>query len=435
MFEDIRARLKHAWNIFRARDHTERYDPYESVGSYSSYNKARPRLSYSAERTTLASVFTRMAMDVAAFDFNHVRVDKEKKYQYTMKSGLNTCLTLEANIDQTGRAFILDVVLSLFDEGCVAIVPVETSASPEITGSYDMHSLRTGKIVEWYPSHVRVDVYNDKTGNREKITLPKSMVGIIENPLYSVMNEPNSTMRRLINKLVLLDAIDQQSGSGRLDVIIRLPYTIKSAAREKQAEKRRQAIEKQLSGSRYGIAYMDATENITQLNRPSQNNLLAQIEYLTKLLYSELGITDGVFNGTANQTQMSHYYDRTVEPIVLAIVEELTRKFLTKTARSQHQTIMAFRDVLRLLPADEMAKLVDSLSRNEIVTSNELRSVLGLKPSKDKEANELKNKNMPDDSKDSGLSRRETQTDEAVDVDEDEKPSGKYDKSTLYEDF
>jgi len=394
MAKSLGARLKHAWNVFRARDETEDY-AFKDIGAYSIYNPTRPRALIGNERSIITAVYNRIAMDVASYDIQHVRVDENGRYIETINDGLQYCLTVEANKDQTGRAFILDVAMSLFDEGYVAIVPVDTTISPIATGSYEIHTMRTGKIVEWYPDQVRVELYNDKTGNKDRVVIPKSIVGIVENPLYAVMNEPNSTLKRLIRKLNLLDTVDDASGSGKLDLIIQLPYVIKSEARQAQAEARRKAIEEQLIGSKYGIAYTDGTEHITQLNRPVENNLLSQITYLTNTLYSQLGITEDVFNGKGDEKAMLNYYSRTVEPIVMAIVEELRRKFLTKTARSQGQTIMGFRDVLKLVPANEMAEMADSFSRNEILTPNEIRSILGMKPANVPEADELRNKNLP----------------------------------------
>jgi len=387
-------RLRHAWNIFREREETNDYD-YKDLGSVSLYNPTRPHLFAMNERSIITAVYNRIAMDVAAYDIQHVRVDENGRYVETIHDGLQYCLSIEANKDQTGRAFILDVVMSLFDEGYVAIVPVDTTISPIITGSYEINTMRTGKIIEWYPDQVRVELYNDKTGLKDRVIIPKSIVAIIENPLYAVMNEPNSTLKRLSRKLSLLDTVDEASGSGKLNLIIQLPYVIKSEARQAQAESRRKAIEEQLSSSKYGVAYTDGTEHITQINRPIENNLLSQITYLTNTLYSQLGITEDVFNGKGDEKAMLNYYNRTVEPIVTAIVEELRRKFLTKTARSQGQTIMGFRDVLRLVPANEMAEMADSFSRNEILTPNEIRSILGMKPANVPEADELRNKNMP----------------------------------------
>ena len=395
MGETLGSRFNSAWNAFRKQDGYEDTYTYRDLGYSSSVNPTMPRLSRGSERTIVTAIYNRIAMDVSAFDINHVRIDDNNRFLETINSGMQSCLTVEANKDQTGRAFMHDVVLSMFDEGVVALVPVDTTISPLVTGSYDILSIRTGKILDWYPNTVRVEVYNDNTGRKEPLILPKSLVGIVENPLYAIMNEPNSTLRRLIRKLALLDAIDEQSGSGKLDLIIQLPYLIKTEARQKQAEERRKAIEQQLSGSKYGIAYTDGTEHITQLNRPSENNLLAQVTYLTNMLYSQLGISEDVFSGKANGETLLNYYNRTVEPIVTSIIEEMRRKFLTKTARTQGQTIMGFKDVLKLVPATEMAELADSFTRNEILTSNEIRSVLGIKPSTAPQADELRNKNMP----------------------------------------
>jgi hypothetical protein len=347
----------------------------------------------------------------------HVRLDQNGRYIETINSSLNDALTLAANADQTGRAFIQDVVMSMFDEGCVAIVPVETTLNPSVSGSYDIQSLRTGQILEWFPSEVRVRVYNERTGRKEDITLPKSMVAIIENPLYAVMNEPNSTLKRLITKLNLLDAIDQQSGSGKLDLIIQLPYVIKTEARRKEAEKRRQDIEGQLAGSKYGIAYTDGTEKVTQLNRPADNNLMTQITYLTSMLYGQLGMTESIFDGTADEKTMLNYYNRTIEPILSSITDGMRWKFLTKTARTQNQTIAAYRDPFRLVPVNDLAEIADKFTRNEILTSNEIRSVIGMKASKDPRADELRNKNL-------------NANDEPVDEKTSPKPVDKDDKQT-----
>jgi HK97 family phage portal protein len=335
-----------------------------------------------------------VALDVAAIDIFHVRLDENERYLEKINSGLNNCLTLEANTDQTARSFIQDIVMSMMDEGCVTIVPVDTSLNPTVTGSYDILSMRTGKILDWYPQHIKVRLYNEKSGQKEDVILPKSMVAIIENPLYAVINEPNSTMQRLIRKLNLLDAVDEQSSSGKLDLIIQLPYIIKTEARRQQAEKRRKDIESQLSGSKYGIAYTDGTEHITQLNRSVENNLLSQIEYLTSMLYSQLGITQSVLDGTADDKTMLNYYNRTIEPIISAIVDEMKRKFLTKTARSQNQSIKFFRDPFKLVPVTELAEITDKMTRNEVMTSNEIRQVIGMKPSEDPKADELRNKNL-----------------------------------------
>ena len=355
-------------------------------------------MSSGTERATIATVTTRIALDVASFDFRHVRTDEDGQYISTIDDSLNNCLTVSANKDQTGRAFIQDVVMSMFDEGVVALVPVETDRDPNSFGSYDIHSLRTGRIVTWYPSHVRVEVYNDQTGFKEQITLPKNVVGIIENPLYAIMNEPNSTLKRLMKKLALLDITDENNSSGKLDLIIQLPYTVKSETRQKQADDRVRAIERQLIGGTHGIAYADATERITQLNRPVENNLFEQVQYLTTSFYNQLGMTEDIFTGKASPQVLQNYYDRTIEPIVTAIVDECVRKFLTKTARTQGQSIMGFRDVFRLMPASEIATVTDVLSRNAVFTSNEIRQMLGKKPSGDPRANELSNKNMPESS-------------------------------------
>ena len=385
-------RLQHAWNaFFNNRDPTERY---RDVGVSYSYRPDRIRFTRGNERTIVTSVYNRIAMDAAAVDIKHVRLDEDNRYLSTIESGLNNCLSIEANIDQTGRAFVQDIVMSMMDEGCVAIVPVDTTFNPKITNSYDILSMRTAKILEWYPAHVRVRVYNDRTGQKEDLLLPKSSVGIIENPLYAVINEPNSTMQRLIRKLNLLDAIDEQSGSGKLDLIIQLPYIIKTDARRQQAEKRRKDIEDQLSGSKYGIAYTDGTERITQLNRPVENNLMKQIEYLTSMLYSQLGITQSVLDGTADEKTMLNYNNRTIEPILSAIVDEMKRKFLTKTARSQFQSIKIFRDPFKLVPVNDIAEIADKFTRNEIMTSNEIRQIIGMKPSKDPKADQLVNSNI-----------------------------------------
>lgn len=385
------SRLKHAWNAFVNNDTTNHY---RDVGIGYSYRPDRPRLTRGNERSIVNSVYNRIALDASAMDIQHVRLDKNNRFLSVIDSGLNNCLTLDANIDQTSRAFMQDVVMSMFDEGSVALVPVDTTDDPTITGSYDIDSMRTGQILEWYPKHVKIRVYNENTGQKEDITIPKSTVSIVENPLYSVMNEPNSTMQRLIRKLNLLDVIDEQSGSGKLDLIIQLPYVIKTEARRQQAENRRKDIENQLSGSKYGIAYTDGTEHITQLNRSVGNNLMTQIEYLTSMLYSQLGITQSVLDGTANEETMLNYYNRTIEPILSAIVDEMKRKFLTKTARSQLQSISFFRNPFKLVPVNEIAEIADKFTRNEIMTSNEFRQIIGMKPSDDPKADELRNKNL-----------------------------------------
>ena len=393
----IGSRLKKAWNAFRDQDETYYNvynDRYTSYSNGSSYRPDRTRLSTRNERSIVTSIFNRIALDVASIDIYHCRLDDNDRYKENIDSTLNNCLTLESNIDQTSRAFMQDVVLSMFDEGSVAIVPVDTIKDPMKTDSYEILTLRTGRIVTWYPKHVRVELYDDNTGIKREITLPKSRVGIIENPLYAVMNEPNSTLQRLIRKLVLLDSIDEQSGSGKLDLIIQLPYIVKSEARRQQAEQRRKDIERQLKGSKYGIAYTDGTEKITQLNRPLENNLMKQIEYLTSMLYGQLGITEGVMDGTADEKPMTNYYSRTIEPIVSSIVDEIKRKFLTKTARSQKQSIVFFRDPFKLVPVSDLAEISDKFTRNEILSSNEIRQVVGRKPSDDPKADQLINSNI-----------------------------------------
>lgn len=384
------SRLRHAWDVFRNREPTYNY---ADTGPASSYSPYRNRLTGGNDRSIVTSIFNRIALDVASIDIRHCRTDENGRFKEYIDSSLDNCLKLEANIDQTGRAFIQDVVLSLLDEGCVAIIPVDTTFSPLETTSYDILSLRTGKIVQWYPKHVMVNVYNENTGQREDIKLPKSMVAIIENPLYAVVNEQNSTMKRLMRKLVLLDSVDENTSSGKLDMIIQLPYTIKTDTKKVQAEKRRQSIEEQLKGP-YGIAYIDGTEKVIQLNRPIENNLLKQIESLTKLLYSQLGITEEILNGTADEQTMLNYISRTIEPIVSAIVDNMKRTFLTKTARSQLQTLMFFRDPFKLVPVNNIAEIADKFTRNEIMTSNEIRGVIGMKPSDDPKADKLINSNL-----------------------------------------
>lgn len=384
-------RLMHAWNAFLNKDPTPRYNYSEHI---SSYNPFRMHLTRGNERSIVVSVYNRIALDVASIDIMHVKLDDNGRFVEEMDTSLNECLTLSANMDQTAKAFIQDAVMSMMDEGCIAIVPVDTTINPNISGSYDINSLRVGQILEWRPQHVKVRIYNDKTGQKEDLLLPKSMVAIIENPLYAVINEPNSTMQRLIRKLNLLDVIDEQSGSGKLDLIIQLPYVIKSEARKQQAENRRKEIEMQLTGSKYGIAYTDGTEKITQLNRPVENNLMKQIEYLTSMLYGQLGITQTILDGTADDKTMLNYYNRTIEPIVSAIVDEMKRKFLTKTARTRKQDIVYFRDPFKLVPVNDLAEIADKLTRNEIATSNEIRQIMGWKPSDDPDADELRNKNL-----------------------------------------
>lgn len=389
---EVSSRLKHAWNAFvNNRDPTA---SYRDIGPGYSYRPDRPRLTRGNERSIITSVYNRIALDVAAIDIRHVKLDEDDRFSEIIDSGLNNCLALDANIDQTGRAFIQDAVMSMLDEGCVALVPIETTFNPQQTGSFDINTIRTGKILDWYPKHVRVSVYNERSGKREEIVLPKDTIAIIENPLYAVMNEPNSTMQRLIRKLNLLDAIDEQSGSGKLDLIIQLPYVVKTEARRQQAEARRKDIEMQLAGSKYGIAYTDGTEKVTQLNRSVDNNLMKQIEYLTSMLYGQLGITQAVLEGTADEKTMLNYYSRTIEPIIAAIVDEMKRKFLTKTARTRRQSIAFFRDPFKLVPVDNIAEIADKFTRNEIMTSNEIRQKIGMKPSKDPKADKLINSNL-----------------------------------------
>ena len=385
------SRLKHAWNAFTNRDPT-----LKSIGpgvGYS-YRPDRPRFTRGNEKSLTTSVYNRIALDVAAIGIKHCKLDKNNRYIEDVNSGLNNCLNLEANIDQTGRSFIQDVVMSMLDEGCVAIVPVDTTFNPNNTNSYDIQTMRTAKIIEWKPTSIKVRIYNDRTGEKEELWVPKKTVAIIENPLYAVVNEPNSTMQRLVRKLNLLDIIDEQSGSGKLDLIIQLPYVIKSEARRAQAEQRRKDIEEQLSGSKYGIAYTDGTEHVTQLNRSLDNNLMKQIEYLTSMLYSQLGITQSLLDGTAEENVSLNYMSRTIEPVISAITDELERKFLTKTARTQGQAIRYFVDPFKLTPTSQLAEMADKFTRNEIMTSNEIRQVIGLKPSTDPEADELRNKNL-----------------------------------------
>lgn len=387
---DLRTRIQRGWNAFRNRDPTTDYRDY---GESYYYRPDRPMFTRGNERSIATSVYNRIALDASSIMIQHVRLDKNGRFSSVINSGLNNCLNLDANLDQTGRAFLQDAVMSMLDEGCVALVPVITDENPD-TGSYDIFSMRTGRIIEWHPAHVKVRAYNELKGRKEDLILPKSTVAIVENPLYAVINEPNSTMQRLIRKLSLLDVTDEQTASGKLDLIIQLPYVIKTPARQQQAEDRRKAIEMQLASSKYGIAYTDGTERITQLNRPAENNLMKQIEYLTNLLYSQLGITQTIMDGTADDKTMLNYYSRTIEPIVSAIVDELKRKFMTKTARSQGQSIMFFRDPFKLVPVNDLAELADKFTRNEIMTSNEIRQIVGMKPSDDPKADELKNSNI-----------------------------------------
>lgn len=394
MGDSIGNRIKHAWNAFNARDETDGYT-YKDMGYVSSSTPYRTNGAARYEKSIITTITNRIAMDVAGYDIQHIKMDADGRYLETINDPLNQCLTVEANKDQTGRMLIQDIVISMFDEGIVAVVPIETNQNPLLSGSYEIYAMRTGKITEWYPNHVRVELYNDLTGQREKIVVPKNLVAILENPLYAIMNEPNSTLKRLTRKLNLLDSVDEQTSSGKLDIIIELPYTIRSEARQKQAEGRRRMIENQLKGSKYGIAYTEATERITQLNRPAENNLLTQVQYLSTTLYNQLGMSEDIFNGKASEPVLRNYYDRTVEPVVTVIVEEFRRKFLTKTARTQGHSIMGYRDIFRLIPANEMAAIADVFSRNEILTPNEVRQIIGRKPDMNPKSNELSNRNMP----------------------------------------
>lgn len=384
-------RIQRGWNAFRNRDPTQ---DFRDTGMTYYYRPDRPRFTRGNDRTIMTSVLNRIALDVSAIDIVHVRLDENGRFLETVDSGLNNCLSLSANVDQTGRALKQDIVMSMLDEGCVAVIPIDTTTDPNKTDSYQIDSMRVGKIIQWRPRHVQVRAYNELTGKKEEIWLPKKSVAIIENPLYAVMNEPNSTMQRLIKKLALLDVTDEQTASGKLDVIIQLPYVIKTEARRQQAEARRKDIEMQLSGSKYGIAYTDGTERITQLNRSLENNLMKQVEYLTNQLYSQLGITQTILDGTADDKTMLNYYSRTIEPIISAIVDEMKRKFLTKTARTQRQSIRFFRDPFKLVPVNDIAEIADKFTRNEIMTSNEIRQIVGMKPSDDPKADELRNSNI-----------------------------------------
>lgn len=391
----LKDRLVHSWNAFMNKDPTGNTSQTFFSTSVSSYRPDRVRLTRGNDRSIVTSVYNRIALDCAAIKVEHVRLDNNDRFTEAIDSGLNSCLTLDANVDQTGRAFIQDIVMSMFDEGCIAIVPTNVDVDEFLlTNSYDILTLRTGRILEWYPTHVKLNVYNEDTGKREDIVLPKSKVAIVENPFYSVMNEPNSTLQRLLRKLVLLDAVDEHVGSGKLDLIIQLPYVVKTEARRRQAEERRKDIEEQLSGSKYGIAYTDGTEHITQLNRSVDNQLMNQIEYLTNLLYSQLGITAAILDGTADEKTMLNYNNRTIEPIMAAIVDEMKRKFLTKTARSRKQSIMFFREPFKLVPVNNLADIADKFTRNEILSSNEVRQIIGMKPINDPKADELRNKNL-----------------------------------------
>lgn len=402
--------LKHAWNVFTNQEDRAKAAP-SSVGGGYGRRPDRLRFRIPNERSIISSIYTRLSIDVASVDMRHVRLDDKKRYIEDIDSGLNNCLTVEANIDQGARAFRQDVALTMFDRGVAVIVPVDTTINPDKSGGYDILTLRVGEVVTWYPQHVRVSVYNEATAKREEITLHKSSVAIVENPLYSVMNEPNSTLQRLLLKLNLLDAIDEQSASGKLDLIIQLPYVIKSEARRQQAEQRRADIEFQLKGSQYGIAYTDGTEKITQLNRPAENNLMAQVEYLTEMLYGQLGLTEEVMNGTADEKAMLNYWNRTIEPVLTSITESMRRSFLTKTARTQRQTIQFFRDPFRLVPIENIAEIADKFTRNEIMTSNEIRQVVGMAPHPDPKADTLVNSNMPQAKLDSAEPVTEPTTD------------------------
>ena len=385
-------RIKHAWNVFMGRDPT----PWNIGPGY--YSKPdRVRLHPGNERTIITSVINRIAIDSAAIKIEHVRLDENGRYKEPIKSGLNTCLTLEANIDQTGRQLIQDIVMSMCDEGCVAVVPTDTTINPKDTNAFDILEMRVGKIKEWYPENIRVELYNERTGRKQEITVPKKICAIIENPLYAVMNEPNSMMRRLISVLNHLDAIDQQTTSGKLDLIIQLPYVIKTEEKRRQAEIRRKDMESQLASSKYGVAYAEASEKVTQLNRPLENNLLNQVTYFTQMLFGQLGLTEAVFNGTADEAEMLNYYNRTIEPILSAITDEFKRKFLSKTARSQGQSIYFVRDPFKLAPVNQIAEIADKFTRNEILSSNEIRAIVGYKPVEDERADELRNKNLNED--------------------------------------
>jgi hypothetical protein len=406
---NIGSRLKRAWNAFTNRDPT---GGYKSVGPGYSLSPSRPRLSRGNEKSIVNAVLTRIAMDAAAIDIKHCRLDKNGRYLEDVDSPLNDCFNLSANIDQTGRAFKLDVYLSLLDEGCIALVPIDTTDNPDDTNSYDINSMRVCKILDWYPRHVRVLAYNDRTGEKEELVIPKSQVAIIENPAYSVMNEPNSTMQRLKKKLSLLDATDEQSASGKLDLIIQLPYAVKGELRRQQAEERRKDIEDQLMNGKYGIAWTDGTEKITQLNRSVENNLMKQIEYLTNLFYSQLGVTQSVMDGTADEKTMLNYNNRTIEPLVAAVVDEVKRKFLTKTARTKGQSISYFTDPFKLVPVDNIAEIADKFTRNEIMTSNEIRQIIGMKPSDDPKADQLINSNISQPNQEEELMVDDTENEE-----------------------
>lgn len=392
----LKDRFKHIWNVFNNKDPTASryYRTQYDVGPSTSYRPDRVRFSRGNERSIVTSIYNRIAMDAAQIDIQHIRMDENNRFTSVIDSDLNNCLTVEANIDQAARAFRQDIFMSMLDEGCVAIVPVDTDDDPNETSSYKILTMRTGKVMEWFPKHVKVRLYNEAEGRQEDVLLDKSTTAIVENPLFAVINEPNSTMQRLSRKLALLDAVDEQTSSGKLDLIIQLPYVIKTDARQKQADKRRRDIERQLSEGKYGIAYTDGTERITQLNRPVENNLMKQIEYLTNLVFSQLSVTQAILDGSADEKTMLNYYNRTIEPMLTAVTEEMNRKFLTKTARSQLQKITFFRDPFRLVPVNDLAEISDKMTRNEILTSNEVRQIIGMKPSKDPNADVLRNKNL-----------------------------------------
>jgi len=392
MERSLNNRIQHAWNAFLNKDPTR--SNYQDTGPGYSSRPDRVRLRGTNAKSIVGALYNRLAIDIASVNIAHVKLDENNKYLEDIPSSLNNALSVEANIDQTGRSLMMDISMSMFDEGSVAVAPIDTTMDPAISDAYEIQTLRVGKIIEWYPTMVKIDIYNEQKGYKEQINVPKNMVAIIENPLYAVMNEPNSTLKRLIEKLNILDAIDEQSGSGKLDIIIQLPYVIKSPARREQADNRRKEIEMQLTGSKYGIAYTDGTEKITQLNRPTENNLMAQITYLTSMLYNQLGLTESIFDGTADEKTMLNYFSRTIEPCLSTITDEMKRKFLTKTARTQRQSIQYFRDPFKLVPVSELANIADKFTRNEVLTSNEVRGIIHYKPSKDPKANELRNKNL-----------------------------------------
>lgn len=396
MAESFTSRLKHAWNAFLSRDPPR--EPYTDSGYMygTSYRPDKYRYSLGGDRSIVTSIYNRISMDCASVNINHVRLDENKRYIETIDSGLNNCISFQANIDQTGRSFIQDAVMTMLEEGCVALVPVETTLNPKQTGSYDILSMRAGKVVEWFPEHVKVNVYNEKIGQRQDIVLPKKITAIAENPFYSVMNEPNSNLQRLNRKLALIDISDEDATSGKLDLIVQLPYMLKGETKKKAAEERRKDLQNQLSSSQYGVAYIDSTEHVIQLNRAVENNLLSRVDYYTKRVYSDLGLTDSIMDGTADEKTMLNYESRTVEPIVAALVDAMNCKFLTKTARTQGQTVWYFKDPFKLVPVTQLAELADKLTRNEIMTSNEVRQIIGLKPSDDPRADELRNKNLND---------------------------------------